>query len=131
MRSPHTIGLEWPRPGIGVFHNTLIDFSASQLVGRVLPSLTPDPFCPRKEGQFCECATDESPMQSTSVIKNFIKVYFFFFLSMYSLANVMRRALLFKPIRLASSNALSYSHPSRTTRRINQKAPTRTATAQR
>jgi hypothetical protein len=50
--------------------------------------------------------------------------YFFFFLSMYSLANSVRRALLFNPIRLASSNAFSNSHPSRRTLRIIQKAPT-------
>src|SRR6476619_5098605 len=54
------IGLEWPRPGIGVFHEMLIDFSASQVAGGLLPSPTPAPFCPRKAGQFCACATEHA-----------------------------------------------------------------------
>ena len=76
--------------------------------------------------------TDANPMQSASATKDFIifPTYFFFFFSMYSLANSVRPSWLFNPIRLASSNALSSSHPSRSTRRIIQKAPTRIAAVQ-
>src|SRR5256885_17241492 len=50
-RLPQTIGLECPRPGIGVFQRTLVDFSTSQVVGPEKPSATPFASFPRKEGQ--------------------------------------------------------------------------------
>src|SRR5262245_41205865 len=72
------IGLEWPRPGIGVFHKTLIDFSASQLVGGLLPSPAPAPFCPRNPGQFCACATEPNARQSASTSDIFITLLLLF-----------------------------------------------------
>jgi hypothetical protein len=54
-RSPHTTGLECPRPGIGVFQARFTDFSASHDVGGA-PWATPDAFLPRNEGQFCPAA---------------------------------------------------------------------------
>src|ERR1044071_4899075 len=66
------IGLEWPSPGIAVFHTILIDLSVSQLVGGLLPSPTPAPFCPRKDGQFCECTTDRSAMERTHANNGFM-----------------------------------------------------------
>src|SRR6185295_9061549 len=50
---PQTIGLECPRPGISVFQRMLVDFSASQTVGGLLPSAMPVALGPRNEGQFC------------------------------------------------------------------------------
>ena len=44
------IGLPWPKPGIGVFHLTLIPFSTSHLVGTPAPSITPELEGPRKDG---------------------------------------------------------------------------------
>jgi len=49
-RSPQTTGLEWARPGIGVFHRALVD---CHFVGRPRSSATPAAFGPRNEGQFC------------------------------------------------------------------------------
>ncbi len=51
IRSPQMIGLEWPRPGIGVFQSTLPPVSGSQAVGGFWPSATPDALGPRKDGQ--------------------------------------------------------------------------------
>src|SRR5258708_28275462 len=55
MRSPHTMVLEIARPGIGVFHATLIDLATSQIVG-VAPCPTPPAAAPRNAGQFSACA---------------------------------------------------------------------------
>src|SRR6185295_1813673 len=66
MRSPQIIGLEWPRPGMGVFHKMLIDFSTSQAVGGLLPSPTPAPFGPRKDGQFCAYDADAHPTRQSA-----------------------------------------------------------------
>src|SRR5829696_3285862 len=81
MRSFQIIGLEWPRPGIGVFHKMLVDFSASQAIGGSLPSPAPALFCPRNDGQFWAYAADANPRHSASTSKDFI-TYFFFCLAM-------------------------------------------------
>src|SRR5438477_9173147 len=48
-RSPHTIGVEFPRSGSGVFHRT---FSvALQCSGRLVSVVTPVPSGPRQLGQ--------------------------------------------------------------------------------
>src|SRR5256885_2181463 len=52
IRSPQMTGLEWPRPGMAVFHLTLEDFSTSQEVAVGKPSATPEAFGPRNCGQF-------------------------------------------------------------------------------
>ena len=56
MRSPQTIGLEWARPGIGVFQATFVDDATSHDAGGVPPSATPLASGPRNDGQFCACA---------------------------------------------------------------------------
>ena len=58
----------------------LVDFAVSQVIGGALPSPTPVPFCPRKEGQFCEDATDEKPRQSATAIKDFMTLLALLFL---------------------------------------------------
>src|SRR6185436_3193983 len=55
---PQTIGEEWPRPSIGVFH--LIFFDAFQVVGRFFSSDVPWPEGPRHCGQFEPAAPDEA-----------------------------------------------------------------------
>src|SRR6185503_16406966 len=55
---PQTIGEEWPRPSIGVFH--LMFFDAFQVVGRFFSSDVPCPEGPRHCGQFEPAAPDET-----------------------------------------------------------------------
>src|ERR1051325_3353767 len=62
---PQTIGDEWPRPSIGVFH--LIFFDAFQVVGRFFSSEVPCPDGPRHCGQLEAAAPDEAI--KTAVIK--------------------------------------------------------------
>src|SRR5258706_720199 len=50
IRSPHTIGDEWPRPGISVFQTTLL--VALQWTGTFDSTLDPSPRGPRQHGQF-------------------------------------------------------------------------------
>src|SRR5438876_9203024 len=57
IRFPHTMGLEWPRPGMGVFHRTFFPFSTSHAVGVAYPSAIPLALGPRKEGQFALART--------------------------------------------------------------------------
>src|SRR5690349_24273866 len=71
-RSPHTTGLECARPGIGVFHAMLADFSTSQVTGGFIPSATPDACVPRNDGQFCPIAADASKTLMESESRNFI-----------------------------------------------------------
>src|SRR4029079_16361066 len=49
--SPHTIGLEWARPGIGVRQRMLCPVAGLHVSGRFCRSLTPDASRPRNEGQ--------------------------------------------------------------------------------
>src|SRR5690349_18016854 len=72
MRSPHTTGLECARPGIGVFHAMLEDFSTSQLTGGFIPSATPEACEPRNDGQFCAYVADANRMQIESESRNLI-----------------------------------------------------------
>ena len=51
-RSPQTIGLDEPGPGSGLFHRTF--FVSLQVSGRLVSSLMPDPFGPRKRVQSAE-----------------------------------------------------------------------------
>ena len=51
-RSPQTMGLECPRPGIGVFQRTPFADSTFQLAGVEKPSATPLAAGPRNDGQF-------------------------------------------------------------------------------
>src|ERR1044071_9742541 len=78
IRSFQMIGLEWPRPGMAVFHKMLVDFSASQVVGGLLPSPTPVPFCPRKAGQFCACATEPNARNSARTSDIFMTLLLLF-----------------------------------------------------
>ena len=55
----------------------LVDFAVSQVIGGALPSPTPVPFCPRKDGQFCEYATDEKPRQRATAIKDYMTLLLF------------------------------------------------------
>src|SRR5688572_14852475 len=71
-RSPQITGLEWARPGIGVFHRMLTAFSASQSVGKAAPSVTPEAFGPRNEGQFCARAVAERHPDKISASINLI-----------------------------------------------------------
>jgi hypothetical protein len=49
--SPHTMGLERPRPGIGVFQRTFSPVAAFQVAGSDAPSTTPAAAMPRNCGQ--------------------------------------------------------------------------------
>jgi hypothetical protein len=51
-RLSQTTGLECAKPGSGVFHKTLTDFSPSHLRGAALDVDTPEEFGPRNCGQF-------------------------------------------------------------------------------
>lgn len=51
-RSPQTTGLEWPSPGIAVFHRTCSPLATSQRTGAAAPSATPAAPGPRNEGQW-------------------------------------------------------------------------------
>ena len=51
MRSPQTTGLEWPRPGIGVFQATFVPAATSQVSGGWPAASTPLASGPRNEGQ--------------------------------------------------------------------------------
>ena len=53
MRSPHIMGLECARPGMGIFQSTFPVLSMSHLTGAAKPSATPLPWAPRNDGQFC------------------------------------------------------------------------------
>src|SRR5262245_61499181 len=55
-RLPHTIGLEWPRPGISTFHATLVPFARSHCTGGA-PAPTPRARSPRNDGQFAPTDT--------------------------------------------------------------------------
>jgi hypothetical protein len=50
------IGEEYPLPGTGIFHTTLV--IESHRTGRLVSELVPYPFGPRQQGQFCACVTD-------------------------------------------------------------------------
>ena len=52
MRFSQMTGLEWPNPGMRVFHATFIPDSTFQTIGRRALSATPRAPSPRKEGQF-------------------------------------------------------------------------------
>src|SRR5688572_20917880 len=49
---PQIIGLEWPRPVIGVFQRSRVPLGTSHADGVGCPSITPEPRSPRKDGQF-------------------------------------------------------------------------------
>src|SRR5918992_929700 len=51
MRSPHTIGLDVPRPGIAVFHLMFFPVVTSHSLTTPWPSPTPAAFAPRNDGQ--------------------------------------------------------------------------------
>ena len=50
-RLPQMTGLEWARPGIGVFHAMLVPFARSQVIGGCASVATPDELTPRNPGQ--------------------------------------------------------------------------------
>src|SRR5882672_9789370 len=50
-RSPHTTGLECPKPAIGVFHRTPSPRGTFHFVAVAYPSATPAARMPRNEGQ--------------------------------------------------------------------------------
>ena len=52
MRSPQTIGLESPRPGMGVFQRIFSELSTFQVTGDEYPSATPFAFDPLNEGHW-------------------------------------------------------------------------------
>src|SRR5512140_200719 len=51
IRSPQTIGLESPSPGIGICHRMFSPLARSQVAGKGNPSATPPASDPRKDGQ--------------------------------------------------------------------------------
>ena len=55
-RSPQTIGLEWPRPGMSVFQRTFFDVATSHSTGSGKPSATPTASWPRNAGQLVSLA---------------------------------------------------------------------------
>jgi len=55
MRSPHTTGLEWPKPGIAVFQRMFLPDSTFHSVGGE-PAPTPLAEGPRNWGQFVSVA---------------------------------------------------------------------------
>src|SRR5215213_4082603 len=57
------MGLEWARPGMGVFHAMFSDLSAFQDTGVLNPSATPDAAGPRNVGQFCASAGEARSRQ--------------------------------------------------------------------
>src|SRR5688572_27401570 len=57
MRSPQTIGLEWPRPGMGALHTTLVDDPTFQAIGGLASLATPEADGPRNDGHCCAPAT--------------------------------------------------------------------------
>lgn len=75
----------------------LVDFAVSQVIGGELPSPTPVPLCPRKEGQFCEYAADENPRQSATAINDFMALLALLFLLFVD--------VLFSEIELATLTA--------------------------
>ena len=68
--SPQIIGLEWPKPGITVFHRTFSDFSMFQAVAVSAPLAMPLAWVPRKEGQFvCAIAGNASTSTSNGILE--------------------------------------------------------------
>src|SRR5262249_18551584 len=70
---PHMIGLEWPRPGIGVFHFTFSPAGTFHWVGVAKPSAIPLAFGPRDIGQGMSCAR-ALPGQSDKSAANIRKI---------------------------------------------------------
>src|SRR5207244_1234370 len=62
-RSPHIIGLEWPRPGISFFHRIFSDFSTFQVVGVADPFAIPLALSPRNEGQLVCASTRQASVK--------------------------------------------------------------------
>src|ERR1035437_4783127 len=56
MRSPQTMGLEWARPGTGVFQPMLAPVLTFHVNGRFWRSAAPEAPGPRNAGQFCASA---------------------------------------------------------------------------
>src|SRR5919205_269043 len=56
-----TIGLEWARPGTGIFHFTLVPFGTFHVTGAAGPSTVPEAAGPRKPGQlFADSAAPQN-----------------------------------------------------------------------
>src|SRR5262245_757478 len=68
IRSPQTIGLEWPSPGTSVFHSTFLPDSPFHSVGG-FPALTPEAAAPRNWGQFRSAAR---PDKATAITTKFM-----------------------------------------------------------
>src|ERR1035438_10611407 len=66
-RSPHTIGLEWARPGVGLFQAMLAPLETFQVAGKLFPSATPAAPGPRNDGQFCAAAVEARRSAPTRV----------------------------------------------------------------
>ena len=61
MRSPQTMGVEWPRPGIGVFQRMFVPSASSQSSGGSPSGATPVASGPRHAGQLSIASPLASP----------------------------------------------------------------------